>query len=60
MPLLEKATEAGAVSEFYSEGCELASEGSQKFFTLPWHFWHPPAGWCELAQGGAKEETKYI
>ena len=26
----------------------------------PWNFLAPPAGGCELAQGGAKEETKYL
>ena len=32
----------GAVSDFYSEGCELASEASRKFLAPPWHFLAPP------------------
>ena len=41
-------TPAGAVSEFWSGGCELASEASRKFLAPPCEFLAPPP-----LQGGA-------
>ena len=33
---------SGPFSEFYSEGCELASEASRNFFAPHWHIMAPP------------------
>ena len=48
-----KISQAGAVSEFWSGGCEIASEASRKFLAPPVNFWPPPAGGGQFLQGGA-------
>ena len=59
-PAFNSKVKSGAVSDFYSGGCELASEASLNFLAPLEFFDTPLQGGGELAQGGAKEETKYL
>ena len=62
MPIGKKPApgDQGRFQTFTQGGANWRAKRAENFWPPPGIFWHPPAGGGELAQGGAKEETKYL